>query len=108
MYVYLIGCENSDKYKIGISKNPAKRLTELQTANGDSLELINVFNTRHGFACERAVQGNYASNKTIGEWFQLDDTAVSKFSEVCAKVEANFDVLLENTYLQDKGKKWGY
>ena len=36
MFIYAIG-NTTDKQKIGISKHPEKRLTELQTGNPDKL-----------------------------------------------------------------------
>lgn len=41
MAIYLIS--DGDKYKIGISKNPYKRLKQLQTGHPKTLKLIKIF-----------------------------------------------------------------
>jgi hypothetical protein len=103
MQVYLINQHGTNNFKIGLSKDPEKRLKELQTANGDSLDLIHTFNTRYAFKLESALHRVYASKKTIGEWFQLELKDVNSFLEECVKRETILNILFEqNTYLQDK------
>jgi hypothetical protein len=43
-FIYLAHQENSPYYKIGSSDNPQERIKQLQTANGELLELIEIFN----------------------------------------------------------------
>lgn len=106
MEVYLIKQQNTNLYKIGISKDPKTRLNQLQTANADTLQLISTFKTKHGFQLETFVQRKYSDANVQLEWFELTEAEVKQFIPVCKQGESNFDLLLENnTYLQDRYQK---
>lgn len=47
MYVYIIGNKEQELYKIGISKQPNKRLSEIQTGNPYKLEVLYTFKTKY-------------------------------------------------------------
>lgn len=107
MYVYLAEAEGTNKYKIGISKNPKKRIDSLQVGNGEKLVLIKEFKTKHNFVLESALHRNFSSKHVVGEWFELTEQDVKGFLEVCQKLEGNFDVLAEsNWHYQEKVLKW--
>ena len=59
-YVYLIQSEINGvfQYKIGASKNPDKRLLEIQTANPGNLEVMQKFMSQYPFILETALH-NY-------------------------------------------------
>ena len=107
MEVYLIQQQNSNLYKIGVSKSPKKRLNELQTANAETLILVGSFKTKHGFQLESFLHRKYADHNVQLEWFELDTITVATFKVHCQQGEDMFDLLLEqNTYIQDKKKGW--
>ncbi len=105
-FIYLIRQENSDLYKIGTSYEPEERLKQLQTANGEKLELIDVFKTGFKFKLESALHRCFSSVKTLGEWFELKKEDLHQFKYFCETYERNFNFLKENnSYIQDK-KQW--
>lgn len=55
--------------KIGYSKDPYKRLKELQTGNPIKLEMLLVM--EGGFETEKALHDYYSKYRTEGEWFEL-------------------------------------
>jgi len=69
MYVYAIREVESGRIKIGISRNPAARLAQLQTGNSQQLELMAVKPAVSGFSCERDAHKSAASLRIRGEWF---------------------------------------
>lgn len=104
MFIYLINIENTDLYKIGVSKNPEKRLKSLQTANGKKLSLINSFETQFNYKLETFLHQYFSLKKKLGEWFILEPTDVDNFISYCEKGESIFKLLKKNnTYLDDKG-----
>ena len=102
MYIYLIEAKGTGKYKIGISKNPKERLEQLQTANGEKLEIICTFATRYKYLLEKTLHSHFKSKQTLGEWFGLTDKEVENFALTCGKFELNFQILKEsNSYFQE-------
>lgn len=71
--VYFI--KGGDWVKIGMSKNPAKRLKALQTASGYPLELLATM--RGGHTLERMLQNYFSEYRSSGEWFDAQE--VEKF-----------------------------
>jgi hypothetical protein len=72
-FVYAVQAQASRCIKIGIAKDPVKRLAALQTGNHESLELL-------GFgpgdaATEARLHAELAHYREIGEWFR-DEPAV--------------------------------
>lgn len=69
--IYVI-VNNSNTYcKIGYSKNPKKRLVELQTGNPEKLSLLRTYD---GFiALEKHIHLKYKHLKLHNEWFLYSD-----------------------------------
>jgi predicted GIY-YIG superfamily endonuclease len=104
--IYLIQAENTNKYKIGYSRNPHQRLKQLQTANGEGLLLLKEFKTEFATKLEKQLHRYYLNKQTLGEWFQLDEEDVQKFISLCETKENTLRMLREtNTYIQDR-EKW--
>ena len=100
--IYLIYAEKIDAYKIGISKNPAKRIKNLQTGCPYELSLLNVFKSNFPHQLEKAIHKKYLSYKKnidqdeiSGEWFNLPFNCVVNFLEECESIENNFRILKE-------------
>lgn len=83
-YIYIIkDLGNSNIYKIGVSKNPQKRVKQLQTGNCNSLELIFeilIDDKINAYEAEKIIHDYLKENKKWkhGEWFNLtsDDDVV--------------------------------
>lgn len=69
-YVYAI--ENSRKFiKIGWTRDPAKRILELQTGESGELNVIGSRYVPNAPGYERALHVRYEEQRRKGEWFQL-------------------------------------
>jgi len=70
-YLYIIS--NGTDLKIGVSKNPAKRLKQLQTGSSESLELIEIYSLpsekvyKLEKECHQRLVSSYVKR---GEWFK--------------------------------------
>lgn len=71
-YVYVITTPDMSFCKIGYSKNPEKRLKELQTSHHSKLSIYTVF--RGDRLVEKKLHQIYKSHKTMGEWFKFNGT----------------------------------
>lgn len=98
-WVYLIKAEKYDliHYKIGITKNPTKRLKQLQTGNSLKLELLSVYETNFGNKFEKILHRTYNLLNENGEWFNLSDIDVKNFIKTCNTIENNLKILKENS-----------
>jgi hypothetical protein len=65
--VYVIG--NGSYVKIGISANPAKRLSEMQTGSPMELRPFWLIGTADASRLEAALHARYAAHRTRGEWY---------------------------------------
>ena len=82
-FVYIIG-NNDDLIKVGISKNPTKRVKQLQTGNGQKLTLL--FTEK--FECtrqellkiEKKIHSDlsHLCTKKVGEWFKINSDILDR------------------------------
>ena len=72
MFVYAIREASSGNIKIGISRDPHRRLRQLQIGNSSKLELVAYRKAENRFADERAIHADEASHRLRGEWFTAD------------------------------------
>lgn len=82
-FVYIIG-NNDDLIKVGISKNPAKRVKQLQTGNGQKLTLL----FTEEFECtrqellkiEKKIHSDlsHLCTKKVGEWFKINSDILDR------------------------------
>ncbi|QYB17692.1 hypothetical protein PV-S19_0328 [Pacmanvirus S19] len=71
-YLYfIVELPYTDKVKIGISKNPQKRLKQLQTGNPNKLIIYHMFESEDYKLLERTMHNICKDLKIIGEWFEL-------------------------------------
>lgn len=93
MYVYLIQNLETSRYKIGVSKNPSKRLKQLQTGSGEELKLVHTFETNNARKIESALHRIYMQHKTMGEWFDLSLSEELIFIKECTQIDKNINIL---------------
>lgn len=72
MYVYAIRNTVTGNFKLGISRNPAERLKQLQTGNDCKLELIAYRKAENRFKDERQIHTKNATTRISGEWFSSE------------------------------------
>lgn len=84
--VYLIR-GNDGRYKIGVAKNPEKRIRQLQTGNYDPLELITSYQSDNANKIEKSLHRYYSYGKMIGEWFDLSIKEEAEFTKMCSRID---------------------
>jgi hypothetical protein len=106
MTIYLVRQENSNLYKIGCTRRSVKtRMDELQTANPITLVLVHEYKSKYGYQLEGYLHRMYTDKNVQLEWFELDTTDVDSFLTRCHQAETNFDIIQENTYVQDNASR---
>lgn len=110
-YVYLFNVEGTNVYKIGNSKHPEKRTAEVQTSCPYKVNMVFRFESDYPTQVESALHKKFGLQKEDedgrelqGEFFYLSLDDRKMFLESCQKIENNFIILENNTYLQDKKK----
>ena len=83
--LYIIRCGNTNKFKIGVSKDPLKRCRQLQTGNPEILKIYFVFHINDSyknidaFKLEHIIHQFLKEQKNkhiINEWFELNEDIV--------------------------------
>ena len=95
-YVYLIKNSEDDTYKIGVAKDPNKRLRQLQTGCPYELLLIEKYQTEHYNTIEKTFHRRYSYLKKEGEWFSLSLIEQFSFLDDCKRIENGITILREN------------
>ena len=74
-FIYIIGSKNPP-YKVGISKNPNRRLRNLQTGHPYPLQIHHIIETNISQTklFETILHRNLKHYKTNGEWFNMELT----------------------------------
>ena len=91
--IYLIKSLNEGIYKIGVSKNPNKRLKEVQTGNPAPVEIVQLYETENAYKIESALHNRYSHFNTHGEWFELSIKEEVSFLDTCVSIEKNLETL---------------
>lgn len=92
-FVYLIRCDFTGHYKIGIANNPNKRLKQLQTAQSSKLTLMDKYQSKFASKIETNLHNLLRHYKLDGEWFDLSIKEVAEFNKMCEKADKNFNFL---------------
>jgi len=95
-YVYLIKSLENGYYKIGMSKNPIKRIKQLQTGNSSKLKLIETYQTEYASHIEKTLHRRYSYLRKEGEWFDFSIEIEISFMNECKQIEKNITILKEN------------
>lgn len=110
-YVYLFNLEGTNIYKIGNSKHPEKRVSEVQTGCPFKVVEVARFESNYPTQVELTLHRKFGFQKEDeegrelqGEFFSLSFEDRKMFVEHCESAENTFLLLESNTYLQDKKK----
>lgn len=87
--LYLIKEINTNRYKIGQSLEPLKRLRKLQT--GNSRKLILVACCPGSFQIEQMFHKKYKEYHVSGEWFKFDERILLSVFGKMAKISINYE-----------------
>lgn len=79
-YVYFIRAGLSGPVKIGYSKNPFRRLIELQSGNADKLRLLAIH--PGGAGLEKSLHRYFADCRALNEWFDPTDEMLDLIDNV--------------------------
>lgn len=74
-FIYLIR-NSANLYKIGFSKEPEKRLAQLQTSHAERLDMIGCRYDHRASFLEKGLHKCYADKHVRGEWFALAETDI--------------------------------
>ncbi len=86
-YIYLIKSTDTSYYKIGVSKNPTKRIRQHQTGNPSPLTLLYQYGTENAYKIEAILHRRYSHLKKNNEWFDLSVKEDTQFIAECARIE---------------------
>ena len=71
-YIYLIKISNTNKYKLGVSKNPKRRLSDISNYIPFDLEVLALNEINNPYDVEQMLLNKYDNYLIKNEWFELD------------------------------------
>jgi len=77
LYVFQAG----DCAKIGVSKNPDDRLSQIQTSNAKQVERVRVWAPEDAYSAEAAIHNKLFDRKQRGEWFDISDRSAHDLAD---------------------------
>ena len=99
--IYLINMENTNNYKIGITKRDIKiRINELKTGNPEILHLVNIYESENYQKIESWLHRKYHLQRKEGEWFEFDDDFVENFTQICGQIDETIQSLHNNPFFK--------
>jgi len=88
-------------YKIGFTKGSIiSRVKPLQTGNPYKITELYKFPTKYNRKLESSLHRYYKINRMEGEWFNIEESEVKNFLEICERYEKGFDALKENPFFK--------
>lgn len=107
-FLYVIYCEHRDgvHIKIGISKNPQKRLKQLQTGNISTLKLfrtLTCFSKFQAAIIEKHLHNRFSDKRSNGEWFHYDKEMKQYFDKYFDLLAPDSRARSEDPYLTIEG-----
>lgn len=85
--VYFVQAAESGRIKIGVSKNPARRLRNMQVDSPEKLDLL--FYVKGSFALEKDLHERFSRLRLLGEWFQPDASMLRFLRELWRRGQAH-------------------
>lgn len=96
--VYLIKDEVAELYKIGIAKNPVRRLQKLQTGNPHKLSIVYTYEATYPFRLETLLHNKFKNQWVLNEWYELTDDQVMGFIQTCEEQNEIIKMLETNQF----------
>ena len=93
--IYLILNEETGHIKIGIGKNPEKRVKQLQTGSSAKLTILYQREVEYASKIERNLHEDYKFYRLEGEWFEMPILSFSEIDDKITLYENNFKTLNE-------------
>jgi hypothetical protein len=71
-YLYVMQ-SGKDKYKIGVSSDPVRRMKSVQTGSPDKVIVVFTYWSSEPFYYEKVFHQKFSEYRIIGEWFKFED-----------------------------------
>jgi len=95
--IYVIYNEHRNRFKIGFSKNPLKRLKTLQTGNDDTIKLYYEREVKHYSKVEAYLKRHYKEYKIQGEWFECP-LSFADLDDMIIEADKRFESIRNNPF----------
>jgi hypothetical protein len=94
--IYLIQKLTDSTFKIGVSKNPKRRIKSVQTGNEGKLKIFCTYPSEYAYKIEKTLHRLYSHCKCEGEWYNISLVEAYDFNNMCKKIEESIIFLKNN------------
>lgn len=88
-YIYFLNIVGTNKYKIGVSTNPKRRLRDISSYIPFELKLLSIHKLNTPYEIEQDFINLYSDNLIKNEWFEFDLNTVKKIMISLHNLEYN-------------------
>lgn len=98
-FVYLICDPETDRFKIGVTReNIKERIKKLQTGNSTELFISSYYECEYPFRLEKMLHNKFNNKKELNEWFNLESEDIFNFKKICEQQEELINLLITNPF----------
>lgn len=90
-FVYLVQATKTNFYKIGLSKDPLKRLSSIQTGTPFEVKIIHRLYSLNCVLLEKALHDYYQAYWLRGEWFDFPVSVVKEFVQTANDLDQSIE-----------------
>ena len=87
MFFYIIKDIDTNRYKLGVSKNIKNRFSTLKVNSAKGIELIFSEKIFHAFKKESEIKNKLEIYKHHGEWFNLDENILNFLKQYIQEIK---------------------
>lgn len=87
--VYIVGIQNTDRFKIGRTVNLKRRIKQFKTGNPENINIVYFVETRHFQSLEIHLHKIFSKERIGGEWFSLDEQKLEELEANLIFLQAN-------------------
>lgn len=95
--VYLLKSDYTGYYKIGVSKNAAKRVKQLQTGSSENIEVVFTYDSELPYKLETTLHNYYSAFQVNREWYNLSLENELEFLKLCEQFERNLKLVFNES-----------
>ena len=82
MLIYILNAENTNLYKIGITRRSVKkRISDLQTGSPNIIFEVYKYESEYAMKIEKMLHRFYKYCKEYGEWFNFENISIEEVKE---------------------------
>lgn len=87
-YLYVLNIENTSHYKIGVSSNPKRRISDIRSSCPYNIDILFLEFYSHVYELEGMIHEELKNNEMRHEWFDLDSDKFKSLNTILKELKS--------------------